>query len=440
MDDTNANAAATVTDGIDLQHIAETALELMKSQGFDDAQVGAQLSVQDELNIAHSEPSLLRSTEKHNLTLVGLLDGRKASTELTDTDTEAMRQAVKDLFDSVQVAPQDEANTVSSGHRIAIEQGPGHGDLDILARKVRELLDYRAANTQRIILEEGQCAHIRSQRHILTSRGSELRARLGYYTMAVVATAKDGKDASSVNFRSGCCHDLEAHHAATWFGIGAMLQDTERQIHTRALDEGFVGDVVLSPTAVGDLLRWLLGQVTDFQLLADSSLYRNRVGDSIAAPLLSVRSRFDAPGTCAITEDACVAEPIQLVTEGRLNTLLPSLYGSRKTGLPHVPSADAGWSIDAGPTPRDEIISGVTRGALVGRLSMGMPAANGDMAGVIKNSFLIDDGAVGPALAEVMIAGNIANMLRDIVAISAERMDRGVTALPWIRIANLHFS
>jgi hypothetical protein len=39
-----------------------------------------------------------------------------------------------------------------------------------------------------------------------------------------------------------------------------------------------------------------------------------------------------------------------------------------------------------------------------------------------------------------MIAGNMAQMLRDVVAVSREAIDSGATRLPWIRIANLHFS
>jgi PmbA protein len=69
-----------------------------------------------------------------------------------------------------------------------------------------------------------------------------------------------------------------------------------------------------------------------------------------------------------------------------------------------------------------------------------MPAANGDFSGVIKNSFLIEGGQVGPALSEVMIAGNIARMLRDVAAVSRERIDTGDLCLPWLRIGGLHFS
>jgi PmbA protein len=142
----------------------------------------------------------------------------------------------------------------------------------------------------------------------------------------------------------------------------------------------------------------------------------------------------------AISADAFATPPVHVLREGRLATLTPSLYGSRKTGLAHVPVAAGGWELAAGASPLDQVIAGVSRGALVGSLSMGNPAANGDFSGVIKNSFLIESGDIGPALSEVMIAGNVAQMLRDVTAVSRERLDRGLWLLPWLRVAGLSFS
>jgi PmbA protein len=191
---------------------------------------------------------------------------------------------------------------------------------------------------------------------------------------------------------------------------------------------------------VASLLAWLQGQLGDTQLIAGSSLYKESVGQAIASPLLTLRSRFDAPGVAPVSADAFAAPAVDVVRAGELRTLTPSLYGSRKTGLPHVPVAPSGWEIASGETAREQLFAGVARGAVVGRLSMGNPAANGDFSGVIKNSFRIMDGAVGTALAETMVSGNMARMLRDIVGVSRERIDSGGLALPWIRVANLHFS
>jgi len=39
-----------------------------------------------------------------------------------------------------------------------------------------------------------------------------------------------------------------------------------------------------------------------------------------------------------------------------------------------------------------------------------------------------------------MISGNVAQMLRDVGAVSAQRIDVGVWVLPWLRVEGLHFS
>ncbi|HUG24185.1 TldD/PmbA family protein [Piscinibacter sp.] len=423
-----------------LQDHAERSLALMRAAGFEHAQVSANVTRLNELNVAHNEPSLLRSTESHKLSLLGLVDGRKASTDLSDLSEDSVRRRVASLFDDARSAPEDEANAVSSGQHTRLVQGPQQAEPALLADKLAELLAFRAGETPKMMIEEALAAHTLAQSHTLTSGGSDLACSLGWYSISVMGTARDGKSTSSFNFTSGSSNELRDRPAAEYFGIADMLRDTQQQVRTEALGGSFVGDVVLTPPAVADLMEWLQEQIGDVQLIAGSSLYRERVGTGIASPLLSLRSRFDAPGVAAISADGFVTPPVDLVRDGRLCTLTPSLYGSRKTGLPHVPLASAGWEVPAGQAPLGELVSAVARGALVGRLSMGNPASNGDFSGVIKNSFRIADGTVGAALSEVMITGNIARMLQDVAAVSRGRIDTGSWLLPWLRVTGLHFS
>lgn len=425
---------------MNLQTTAEHALALMRAAGFDHAQVTASHSQLNELNVNHNEPSLLRSTDSRKLSLLGIVDGRMASTEVADLDPEAVRARISGLFGDARSAPQDEANAVSSGQHARIVKGPQEERLDTLATKMRELLDFRQRETPRMIVEEADAKHTLYRWQTLTTGGSDLGGSLGWWGMGVFGTAREGHQSSSFNYTGGDTDDLDTLPAFAHFGIGEMMRETERQIRTEPVGGKFVGDVVLTPNAVASLLAWILGQLGDTQLIAGSSLYRNSVGQSIASPLLSLRSRFDAPGVAPISADGFVAPAVDVVRAGELRTLTPSLYGSRKTGLAHVPVAASGWEIAPGDTTREALFAGVARGAVVGRFSMGNPAANGDFSGVIKNSFRITDGVVGPALAETMVSGNMARMLHDIVGVSRERIDSGGLALPWIRIANLHFS
>jgi PmbA protein len=351
-----------------------------------------------------------------------------------------LRDAVDALLVAARAAPRDDANRVSSGQRARIVQGPQESDLDLLTGKARELLEFCRSEAPRVNIGEGLVAHTLTRSRTVTSEGSELETSVGYFSMGFFGTAREGKKASGFAERSGAADELASRHASEYFGIDEVLRNLERSIDTRPIDGKFVGDVVLTPEAVSDFLGWFLGQLCDAPLIAGSSLYRDKVGQAVGSPLLTLRSRFDAPGVAAVTGDAFVAQPFTLLERGTLTTLTPSLYGSLKTGLAHKPTASAGWELLAGDTPLEKMVAGTRRGALVGRLSMGQPVANGDFAGVIKSAFAIDGGNVGHALSETMISGNVARMLKEVAAVSRERLDTGAWLLPWVKIGGLHFS
>ena len=391
------------------------------------------------MNLADNEPSLLRSTDSRRLSLVGIVDRRKAGTELTDSRPEAVRDCIQSLLSSARAAPRDEANQLSAGQRARIVQGPQESDVGLLTQKAGELLDFLRSETPKVMLRLGEAKHTLVRSHTLTSGGSEIETSVGHHSLTAFGVGREGTRVSSLQMAYGHCHEM-AGHASAYFGIGEMLRSLERQLDARPVGDKFVGDVVLTPQAVADCIGWLLGQICDEPLIAGTSLYRDRVGHAVGSPLLNLRSRFDGPGIAAVSPDGFVAPPVEILREGVLQTLTPSRYASLKTGVPHVPIAAGGWEVAAGDTPYADVVAQSARGALVGRLSMGRPAANGDFAGVIKNSFAIVDGKVGHALSETMICGNVARMLLDVVAVSQERLDTGSLLLPWVRISGLHFS
>lgn len=423
---------------LNLDTTAERLLARLRQRGFDHAQVTVSEQLRRELNVQHNEPSLLRSSERLKLALVGLKDGRRASTEGSDLGDEGIEALVETLWQTTLAAPQDEANAISSGQQARFTSGPRHCDPGQLTAATLALLGWRARETPSMMIEEGLAAHQQVRQLTLTTGGSDLACELGWYELAVFGLAREGAQASSFNYSGGQAEALADVPAL--FGAAEMMRALTRQVRAQPLGERFVGDVVLSPRAAGDLLGWLLQQLADGPLIDGSSLYRERVGQAVASPLLTLQSRFDAPGCAPLTADAFIAPAVTLLDAGRLTQLTPSLYGSRKTGLPHRPVAASGWQLAAGEQPLESMIAAVSRGALVDRLSMGEPAPNGDFSGVVKNSFLIENGRLGAALSETMIAGNVAQMLRDVCGVSRERLDTGSECLPWLRVPGLHFS
>jgi len=424
----------------DLRARAEQALQAMRRQGFDDAQVSVSRRQRHELCVAHNEASLLRSVQSDQLQLVGLLDGRRADIEGSELDAGSVQALVQSLWSSVAAAPQDAANAVSAAQSGEVTRGPQQADAAALADAMRELLAWRALHTPSVMLEEALAGHTHVRSCTLTSGGSALHGALGWYDVGAFGMAREGARSSSFNYTGGTVDSLAGEPVAGRFGLDAMLRAMTRSVRTEPVGERFTGTVVFTPSAVGSLLEWFLGQLRDQALIAGSSVYRTSLGERVASPLITLASRFDAPGVWPFSADAFALAPVTLLDRGTLKCFTPSLYGSRKTGLAHVPAGVEGWDLAAGTTPLDALIAGVARGALVDRLSMGRPAANGDFSGVIKNSFAIRGGEVGHALSETMIAGNVAQMLRDVSAVSAERIDTGESVRPWLRVEGLHFS
>ena len=432
-------AAAQMTQAGDLalQDLAESLLARLRARGFEQAQVEASEDRRCELNLAHNEPSLLRSNLTRKVSASAIVGGRRAAAQGTDLSPEGLAQLVDELWTAAQSAPQDEAHAVSVGQRLQLARGPREADPRVLSQALRVLLDWRAAHTPSMMIEDALASHRRARSLVLTTGGSHIETDLGWLEMSVFGLAREGAQASSFNYAGGTAESLDG--APEVFGLARMMQDLTRQVRTRPLGERFVGDVVLAPGAMMDLVQWLADQLGDGPLIDGSSLYRHKVGELVASPLLTLQSRYDAPACSPVTADAFVAPAARWLDAGRLTQLAPSLYGSRKTGVPHTPVAE-GWELLPGTTPLADLIAAVPRGALVDRLSMGEPAPNGDFSGVIKNSFAIEGGRVGEALSETMISGNVARMLHDVLAVSAERLDSGTQALPWVRIGGLHFS
>src|SRR6186713_201702 len=95
---------------VSLRDTVEVALAEMRARGFNQAQATVVARRQDEVNINLSEPSLLRSTDSQRLALIGILDGRRASTEVTDLRADSIREGVQGLTAAAKSAPRDEAN------------------------------------------------------------------------------------------------------------------------------------------------------------------------------------------------------------------------------------------------------------------------------------------------------------------------------------------
>lgn len=421
-----------------MQAQVKSILEALIAAGFDDGRVTITETDVNELNISHNHVSLMRTTQSQSLSLMGIRDKRRVSTSLSSLEDSAVQQAITDLQRDVATSPQDEAYAVAPNQMGSFSKGPQSVDREAMAACAKSFLEYRSEQYPTFQIEESAIKHTLEKTTLLTSQDTELSSIVGSYEIMLMGSSKDEHGSSSFNYTGGTLDELPAQ-VADVFDIDVLMANSVQETKTELVGDKFEGDVILTPMAVMDLIGWLSGQVSDFALLSNRSVYQDSVGEAIASPLLTLTNYPDGSGEAPFNDEGFVIEPMTLIDQGKLTCLLPSFYGSRKLDIPHTPVGSS-WSIGAGETNRADMQQSIERGALVGRLSMGSPAPNGDFSGVIKNSFLLENGERSKALSETMITGNVAQMLKDIVAVSSEVSDFGGFQVPWLKVRGLRFS
>ena len=195
--------------------------------------------------------------------------------------------------------------------------------------------------------------------------------------------------------------------------------------------------MLLTPGCLADVMMTALSTFADgYSVMEGSSLWKDKLGQLVADERLNVSlapndSRFVTGAHW--TSDGYVTSDFDMIENGVLKSFLVDKYLANKIGLERSPNLSLRQLvIRPGDKSVEDIISGIENGLVVSRVSGGNPASSGDFSMVAKNSFRIKNGKLGEAVSEVMINGNLSDMLKDLRAISKETVCDGYADLPWI--------
>ncbi len=194
--------------------------------------------------------------------------------------------------------------------------------------------------------------------------------------------------------------------------------------------------VVFEPRLAATLVAIAGGTLTGERVLKGRSPFADRLGEQIAAPLLTlVDDPTDSRSMAADTHDgeglACRRNV--LVDGGTLHGFLHNAYTGRRAGAASTGSAVRGYrstpgvgcqalAIAPGAGTHDEVIAGVDHGFYVQSLTglhSGVNAVSGDVS-VGAEGLMIRHGELAEPVREVTIASTLPRMLLDVVAVGAD--------------------
>lgn len=420
-----------------LQKLAELALRLAGDAGADDAQCVVAEQETREFNVDGGALSLMRTLFDHSVTLTVLKGGRQGSVSVNRFDEASLRAAARDAVAAAESAVPDPAREFAPGPaERSFVLGAPEADPETLFLRLREFMDDVAARHPKILMEQLIADHRRTKTIYRNTHGVTYRTTAGRYRLSSTYSAHDGDDCTSMYGGSACLADLDTRFIDLPL-IDREMGDVERQLGAKPLAGKFTGTAVFAPNCLyGDVFSQILENfASDAPLIDGTSLWKDKLGQPVADPRIDLAlCPNDARIVCGqrYTGEGYPAEDYHVIRNGVLESFALSQYGANKTGFPRGGNTSAAMIAAPGDTPLADILAGIERGVYLMRFSGGYPSANGEFSGVAKNGFLIENGRLTTPLTETMISGNLAHMLQNLRAVSAEVLEDGDISMPYM--------
>jgi len=417
--------------------MTKTALRELMSAGAEKASAEVTRSMKYEMNVESGDMSLIRTTEDVSVRLLAIKDDRKGTVALNKTDGASIADAAKEAVALANAAAPDAANDIAPA--AAAEQfcaGPDTPDRELMYNRLQEFLRDAHAAYPKTALDSVYFSFNHHSTRYENSNGVDFETARGSYSLSVMGMGVDGDRSGSFNGTGFTTFTLDKP-LIEFASVREMLRMCSEQIDTTVIGDQFEGDVIFSPDCFDSILEAYIDTfLSDSSLISGSSVLKDKLGEKVASELLTVRATPTDPdfsGGYRIF-GGFKAEDETIFDAGVLKAFDLSLYGSKKTGLPRSKSGFGALTVSAGDTPYADMVKSVKRGLLVCRFSGGNPTQSGDLSGVAKNSYYIEDGEIKFPVNETMIAGNLRSMFENIVAIYKERTDYGSTILPSVLV------
>ena len=424
--------------------VAELILAEIKAIGADEGECWVSRNALTEFSYELGKISMIRTVFTDNVNIKLLKDQRKGTVSLNSFEAADIKEAVAEAWQAAQSATADEAEGIAElQENLSFSSGEPKPDLDKMYIQLEDLLTACKKDYPLISFNSMGIEHNLTEQLYANSKGVRLSELSGKYQFSNIFMGTDGDKTSSFNY-FGKIYQDPSIRLTDLNQARRLWKEAQEQIETEQFDGSFVGDLVITPGCLENFAFYIVeGCLSDTALISGTSPWKDKLGQQVASPLFNFSLAIESdelPGGSVLNRDGYVAEEMDLIKNGVLTNFVLSRYGAAKTGLARSANTNPTLVIGSGDTPLEEMIAGVERGVLLGRFSGGSPSPSGDFSGVAKNSFLIENGKVSKALSEVMIAGNLGDLLRDTVAVSKERENSGYWLLPWLHTKNITIS
>lgn len=428
-----------------LTDIARLAIQEMQSQGAHIASAEATLSEKNEFNIDGGQFSLFRTTRDKWLSLKAIKDQRQGAVGGNSHEANDIRALAEGCVASAQAAQEDPVwdEAMAREGQGQFEDGAVVPDMEKLFSRTQEMLDQIKEGFPKINLEQATVWHTKAQYAYLNTHGVSYTGVSGAYVVNLMFSGHEEGKSSSFNGCSLVVNNLERPFLDQG-DLRQALSDAQNQIHTVQPEGKFEGTVIFTPSCLSDMLYELISNYMGSGVILDgTSQWKDKMDQQVIDPRITLSLLPNDPPLVQgerYTSLGFLSENYDLIQKGVLKQFKISNYTALKTGHKRAPNDGFSLVMQPGDTTLSDLIKNTQKGLLVSRYSGGASGADGGFSGVAKNSFLIEDGKIGPAVSETMISGNLGHMMNRVAGISKEVVNNGHSILPWLAVEGVVIS
>ncbi len=432
---------------MEISQIAEKALKKSKELGAKDTAVSVSSLEAKEFNVESGKMTLLRTTFDQNLSVKTILQNRQASVLGNQFSDEGISEVTKKSLQAAEAASEiTGAGFAENQGQHQFEYGADPIHEEWIYEQLQNVLTETKQKYPKVIINGATIKFIKAHAETMTSKGSHLISKQNYYEGFVMFNSKDGNKSSSFNyigFAIGADGVLKTPGLMKTNGLSELLRQSEEQLNVRKAPEKFVGEVIVTPHCMEQFLPGLLSYVGSGQMMKKTTPLFGKKNERVISEKLTVEAapRGSQFSTKAFwNSDGYLSQNEVIFEKGILKSYL--LNHQAATQLQEKVSLSGGshLQIQKGSTPLKDMFKNVKKGVLLCRYSAGNPAENGDVSGVAKNSYYIENGEILFPLGETMVAMNLFEAFRNVPAVSVETLNSGYSDFPWVQMSGASVS
>jgi PmbA protein len=445
---------------LDLESLAADVVALAVKAGASDAEAVAREGDEFSVNVRMGEVETLKESGSRGLGLRVFLGKQSASASTSDLTLDGIRQLVEGALALAKVTEEDPF----AGLPETAEFGALSGDLhlyydDVYSLEGKERIEWArrteaaalAADPRITNSDGGSFDAATGSMALANSRGFHGGYRTSY---AGVSAAPLAMDVNGQMQRDGWWSsarrlaDLESPEAV---GQEAARR-TLRRLGARRVPTQRV-PIVFSPEVARSLVGALFEAASGDSIWRGASFVAGKLGQPIATPNLTIvddhtmllPSGAGGYGTAPFDGEGLPTRRTVVVEGGVLRSYMLNTYSARKLGLQSTHNASRGLAgtpgigcgnlyVEPGTLDQAQILAEISAGLYVtGLMGSGINIVTGDYSRGATGLW-IENGQLTHAVEEVTIAGNLAEMLRNVTAIGDDLVFRGAVASPTLRI------